>query len=159
VAQIIYPAAGSTLPSGAATFVWCNASADYFLTIETPFGSANIFNAFVVGQEEVTLGPGCNVPSPTNPTTQCIPTNGETIYVTLWTNTAQSGRKNFVAAATLTFKAPSGAPAPAPEETTASAGVADGVVPGGMDQFDGGGWNEENRRPLYFSTSRRPLIG
>ncbi len=88
------------------TFTWCNASADYFLTIESPLGAANIYNAFVVGQESVTLGPACNIPSATSPTTQCIPTNGSTVYVTLWTNTAQSGRKNFVAAATLAYTAP-----------------------------------------------------
>jgi hypothetical protein len=106
VAQITSPAPGSTLPSGAVTFTWCNANADYFLTIESPAGAANIFNAFVVGQESVTLGPACNTPTATNPTTQCIPTTGGTVYVTLWTNTAQSGRKNFVAAPTVIYTAP-----------------------------------------------------
>jgi hypothetical protein len=106
VAQITSPLPGSTLPAGAVTFTWCNVSADYFLTIESPAGAANIYNAFVVGQESVTLGPSCNTPSATDPTIQCIPSRGETIYVTLWTNVAQSGRKNFVAAPTMTYTAP-----------------------------------------------------
>ena len=105
VAQITSPAPGSTLPAGAVTFTWCNANSDYFLTIESLLGARNIFNAFVVGQESITLGPACNVPSATSPTTGCIPQNGETIFVTLWTNIAQSGRKNYVAAQMLTYTA------------------------------------------------------
>ena len=105
VAQITSPAPGSTLSAGAVTFSWCNANSDYFLTIESPAGARNMFNAFVSGQESITLGPACNVPSATSPTTGCIPPNGETVYVTLWTNTAGSGRKNYVAAPTLTYTA------------------------------------------------------
>lgn len=106
VATINSPAAGSTLPIGAVTFKWCNAHSDYFLTVESVAGARNIYNAAVVGQEFVTLGPGCNTPTATDPTTQCIPSNGATIYVTLWTNTAASGRKNYVAAPTVTYTSP-----------------------------------------------------
>jgi hypothetical protein len=140
---------------GFVTFEWCNASADYFLTIESVPGAANIYNAFVVGQEFVTLGNSCNVPSPTSPTTQCIPTHGETIYVTLWTNTATSGRKTYVAAPTLTFKAPSAEPAP--EAMASLAGAAEGVPLGGTDRLAAGDLGEDFRAPLYFPASRRPL--
>jgi hypothetical protein len=134
VAQITTPAAGSVLPAGAVTFAWCNASADYFLTIETVRGAANIFNAFVVGVESVTLGPACNVPSPANPTTECIPTSGETIFLTLWTNTAQTGRKNFIAAPTITFTAPNSNPAPVPALTTTSVASPVSVAFSASDQ-------------------------
>jgi hypothetical protein len=105
VATITSPAPESTLPSGAVTFTWCNANSDYFLTVESVPGAKDIYNAFVVGQESVTLGPACNTPTGTNPTSQCIPANGATVYVTLQTNTAQSGRKNYVAAPTVTYTA------------------------------------------------------
>src|SRR5689334_4505174 len=82
VAQIISPVAGSTLPAGAVTFTWCNASGDYFLDIESVPGAHDVFFAFVVGVESITLGPACAATPPTG----CIPPNGETIYVTLWTN-------------------------------------------------------------------------
>jgi hypothetical protein len=89
VAQMISPTNGSTLPAGAVTFEWCNASADYFLTVESVPGAHDIFFAFAggvgpgAGVVSVTLGPACNTPTPANPTTQCIPANGETIHVTL----------------------------------------------------------------------------
>ena len=89
VAQMISPTDGSTLPVGAVTFTWCNASADYFLTVESVPGAHDIYFAFAggpgAGVESLTLGPGCNIPTPTSPTTGCIPDQGEPIYVTLWT--------------------------------------------------------------------------
>lgn len=134
VAQITSPAPGSTLPAGAVTFSWCHASADYFLTIESPLGAANIYNAFVVGFESVTIGPACNVPSPTNPTLQCLPTNGEKVFVTLWTNTAQSGRKNFVAAATVSFTAANLNPPAVKEATTVALAAPPAVSFSSADQ-------------------------
>jgi hypothetical protein len=77
--------------AGAVTFEWCNANADYFLVVESVSGAHDIFNAFAggvgprAGVVSVTLGPACNVPTATSPTTQCIPANGETIHVTLST--------------------------------------------------------------------------
>jgi len=109
VARLVSPTDGTTLipenPSvtplpavdpvsglaGAVTFAWCNANADYFLTVESVPGAHDIFNAFAggvgpgAGVVSVTLGPACNIPSATNPTTGCIPTRGETIFVTLFT--------------------------------------------------------------------------
>jgi hypothetical protein len=87
VAQMISPTNGSTLPAGAVTFEWCNANADYFLTVESVVGAHDIFFAFAggvgpgVGVTSVTLGPACAPAPPTG----CIPTGGETIYVTLYT--------------------------------------------------------------------------
>jgi hypothetical protein len=88
---MISPTNGSTLPAGAVTFEWCNASADYFLVVESLPGAHDIFNAFAggagpgAGVVSVTLGPACNIPTATNPTTQCIPAQGERIFVTLFT--------------------------------------------------------------------------
>jgi len=111
VAQIISPVAGSVLPAGAVTFTWCNASGDYFLEIESVPGAHDVFFAFVVGVESVTLGPGCAPIPPTG----CIPPNGETIYVTLWTNTAQHGPSHYVPAPTVTYTAaPSAGVPPTP---------------------------------------------
>jgi hypothetical protein len=85
VAQMISPTNGSTLPPGAVTFEWCNASADYFLSIESVPGAHDIFFAFAggpgAGVTSLTLGPAC-APSPP---TGCIPADGEAIYVTLYT--------------------------------------------------------------------------
>ena len=85
VAQMLSPTNGSTLPAGAVTFEWCNANADYFLTIESVPGAHDIFFAFAggpgAGVESLTLGPAC---APTPPI-GCIPANGEAIYVTLYT--------------------------------------------------------------------------
>jgi hypothetical protein len=102
LAEIVSPTPGSTLPAGAVTFEWCNASADYFLTIESVPGAHDIFFAFV-NVTSITLGHTCNVPSPTSPTIQCIPDLGETIYVTLWTQTGSG--KTFQAAPTVTYTA------------------------------------------------------
>jgi flagellar hook capping protein FlgD len=102
VAHVISPPPGSTLPAGAVTFTWCNAGGDYFLDIESVPGAHDVFFAFV-RVESITLGPDC---APTPPT-GCIPPNGETIYVTLWTNTAQHGPSHYVAAPTVSYTAAS----------------------------------------------------
>jgi List-Bact-rpt repeat protein len=87
VARMISPIDGATLPAGAVTFRWCNASADYFLTIESVLGAHDIFFAFAggagtgAGVNSLTLGPGCAAAPPTG----CIPAKGETIHVTLFT--------------------------------------------------------------------------
>ena len=87
VARMISPANGATLPAGAVTFTWCNASADYFLTIETIHGAHDIFFAFAggagggAGVNTLTLGPGCAATPPTG----CIPVRGESVFVTLYT--------------------------------------------------------------------------
>jgi len=85
VSQMISPVNGSTLPSGAVTFQWCNANADNFLTVESVLGAHDIFFAFAggpgAGIESITLGPDCAPAAPTG----CIPAHGETIHVTLWT--------------------------------------------------------------------------
>jgi len=79
--------------------------------MESVPGAHDIFYAFVVGVESVTLGPGC---APTPPT-GCILPNGETIYVTLWTNTARHGPSHYAAAPTVTYTAvPSVGVPPAP---------------------------------------------
>jgi hypothetical protein len=114
VAHIVSPTPGSTLPAGNVTFTWCIASGDHFLDIESVPGAHNIFYAFTVGVDSVTLGTACAATSPTG----CIPTNGETLYVTLWTNIAQSGRKDYVAAPTVTYMASNSTPAPALTTTT-----------------------------------------
>lgn len=87
VARMISPANGATLPAGAVTFTWCNASADYFLTVESVLGAHDIFFAFAggagtgAGVNTLTLGPGCAAAPPTG----CIPARGESIFVTLFT--------------------------------------------------------------------------
>jgi hypothetical protein len=70
-AELICPTPGTTLPGNDVTFTWCNANADYFLQMESIRGAHDIFFAFVPAQNFVHL---IN-----------IPTNGATIYVTLWT--------------------------------------------------------------------------
>lgn len=87
VARMISPVNGATLPAGAVTFTWCNASADYFLTIESVAGAHDIFFAFAggpgtgAGVNTLTLGPACAAAPPTG----CILPNGEKIFVTLYT--------------------------------------------------------------------------
>ncbi len=71
VAQMVCPAPGTTLAGNDVTFTWCNANADYFLEIESVPGAHDIFYALVSFQNFVHL---IN-----------LPTNGGTIYVTLWT--------------------------------------------------------------------------
>ena len=104
--------------AGAVTFEWCNAQADYFLVVESVAGAKDIYNAFVggtnAGLEKITLGPACNVPTPTSPTTGCIPMKGEQIFVTLYT----TKRGAFLPPSPIfyTFQAAnvSGTPPPAP---------------------------------------------
>lgn len=85
VARMISPQDGATLPTGAVTFRWCNASADYFLAMETLAGAHDIFFAFAggpgAGVLSLTLGPAC---APTPPT-GCVPARGEAVFVTLYT--------------------------------------------------------------------------
>jgi Bacterial Ig-like domain (group 3) len=96
-AQMITPTNGSTLPAGAVTFQWCNASADYFLTIESVPGAHDIFFAFAggvgpgAGVVSVTLGPACAPVAPIG----CIPAKGETIFVTLDTVRAKTIISSF----------------------------------------------------------------
>ena len=71
VAQMVCPAPGTILGGNDVTFTWCNANADYFLEIESVQGAHDIFYALVSFQNFVHL---IN-----------LPTNGGTIYVTLWT--------------------------------------------------------------------------
>ena len=109
VARLLSPTTGSLIPedgqpgsptalpavdpvsgvAGAVTLQWCNAGADYFLTVESVPGAHDIYFAFAggpgAGVESITLGPACNTPNATNPTTQCIPTRGESVFVTLMT--------------------------------------------------------------------------
>jgi hypothetical protein len=72
---MISPVNGAMLPAGAVTFRWCNANADYFLTIESLAGAHDIFFAFAggagtgAGVNTLTLGPGCAAVPPTG----CIP--------------------------------------------------------------------------------------
>src|SRR5439155_18465227 len=71
VAQMVCPAPGTILGGNDVTFTWCNANADYFLEIESVQGAHDIFYALVSFQNFVHL---IN-----------LPTNGGSIYVTLWT--------------------------------------------------------------------------
>lgn len=123
VAQLISPTPGSTLPAGAVTFVWCNANADYFLTVESIPGAHDIFFAFTggagpgAGVVSVRLGPAC---APTVPT-GCIPARGETIFVMLWT--LKKGAVVPPSPFNYTFTAASTTPAAATTTTVDSARV------------------------------------
>jgi len=55
VAQMVCPAAGTTLAGNDVTFTWCNANADYFLEIESVPGAHDIFYALVSFQNFVHL--------------------------------------------------------------------------------------------------------
>ena len=68
---MVCPTPETTLPGNDVTFTWCNAGADYFLQIESIPGAHDIFYALVSFQNYVHL---IN-----------LPTNGVTVYVTLWT--------------------------------------------------------------------------
>ncbi len=59
-AALLSPTPGSTLPTGAVTFAWCNVNTDYFLRVEDSLGSHDLFNAFVGN-----VGPGAGVVSVT----------------------------------------------------------------------------------------------
>ena len=115
LATLTSPAPGSTLPAGAVTFAWCNAGADYFLTVESVFGAHDIFFA-VVRVTSVTLGPACNIPTSISPQTGCIVPNGETIYVTLWTQVG-TGKTSFQPGPTVTYTAAKSTAAPAATTT------------------------------------------
>ena len=110
VARMISPLDGATLPAGAVTFRWCNANADYFLTIETVPGAHDVFFAFAggagtgAGVNTLTLGPGCA----STPPTGCIPAKGELVYVTLFT--LKQGRVLAPSPFQYTFKAASASP-------------------------------------------------
>jgi hypothetical protein len=90
-ATMISPTPGSVLPLGNVTFSWCNASADYFVTVESIPGAHDIFFAFTggagggAGQNFLTL-PVVTLPSAScapAPPIQCIPALGETIHFIL----------------------------------------------------------------------------
>jgi hypothetical protein len=123
VAQLISPTPGSTLPAGAVTFEWCNANADYFLTVESIPGAHDIFFAFAggagpgAGVISVTLGPACASTSPTG----CIPANGESIFVMLWT--LKHGDVVPPSPFSYTFTAAKTAPAEATTTTVAGSSV------------------------------------
>jgi len=109
-AQLISPTDGSTLQpdpgTGSINFTWCNASADYFVIIESIPGAHDIFFAFTggagggAGQNFLDLGPACAPVPPTG----CIPALGEHIYFTLDTVKAKqiigSHQYNFTAPGT-----------------------------------------------------------
>jgi hypothetical protein len=126
-ATLISPPDGSTLQpdpgTGSINFTWCNASADYFVIVESIPGAHDIFFAFTggagggAGQNFLDLGPACNIPSPTNPTTGCILPLGEHIYFTLETVKA----KQLLGFHQYNFTAPSPAGTVA---TTTSVGAA-----------------------------------
>lgn len=100
IAQLTSPPDGSTLPAGAVTFAWCDANSDYFLDIGTGIGRHDIEYAFIT-PTSITLGPVCQLFVPI----ECIPDLGEAIYVTLWTHIRPG--KNWQAAPTVTYTAPS----------------------------------------------------
>ena len=81
VAEMISPEDGSVLDVGEVTFTWCDARADYFLTIETSFGSHDLVFA-PVRATSFTLSAECASTLPL----LCIPPYGESIYIDLWTH-------------------------------------------------------------------------
>ena len=115
-ATLSSPADNSTLVpdgTGAINFAWCNATADYFVIIETQPGAHDIvFGLFHV--TTLALGPQC-APAPP---IQCIPARGEHIFFTL--DTVKN--KQFVGTPQLyNFTAPgSGSVNPSPTTTTAA---------------------------------------
>src|SRR5690348_10117877 len=94
VAQMVSPDPGTTLPGNDVTFTWCNANADYFLQIESIPGARNIFYGLVPAQNLVHL---IN-----------LPTNGATIYVTLWTQLKGTWQAPFSYAYTAANLVPPG---------------------------------------------------
>jgi hypothetical protein len=108
-AQLTSPADGSTLVpdpvTGLVTFTWCNASADYFVTIETFPGAHDLFFNFVGGEgggfTSLSLSPSC---LPTLPRA-CIPPNGEHLTFGLQTTKA----KQLLGAHRYSFTAPTAA--------------------------------------------------
>jgi hypothetical protein len=97
VAQLISPAPGSTLPGSTVTFSWCNASADYFLDVESILGAHDIFYARV---------------RVTSVTLINLPTTGRPVFLTLWTQGANGNWQNPFQ---YTFTAASAGSGPAPQ--------------------------------------------
>jgi len=99
-ATIISPTPGSVLPSsGTVTFSWCNASADYFVIVETVPGAHDIFYAFTggagggAGQNFLTFPVVSSLPNALCqpvPPIGCIPALGEAIHFTLETVRAKT---------------------------------------------------------------------
>jgi Big-like domain-containing protein/FIMAH domain-containing protein len=137
------PAPGSTLQAdanGFVTFTWCNASADYFLIIETVQGDHDIFFAFTggagggAGQNFLTLPIVPSLPNAlcaATPPVGCIPAKGETIFFTL--DTVKN--KQILGSVQYTFTAPGTPPPPQQVATTttvdpktATASAADQTV-------------------------------
>jgi hypothetical protein len=127
-ATLISPTPGSVISLGTVTFSWCNASADYFVVIESVPGAHDIFFAFTggagggAGQNFLTL-PVVTLPSSSCASVspiQCIPTLGETIYFTLDTVKA----KTLVGSHQYTFTAAGGTGAAGFSPTSLSAGSA-----------------------------------
>ena len=69
--KITSPVSGSTLTSSTTAFQWSNGSAatTYFLHVGSAFGSSNLFHGYVSGGSQTVSG---------------LPTNGQTVYVRLW---------------------------------------------------------------------------
>jgi hypothetical protein len=131
VAQMITPADGSTLQVNPATglvdFTWCNASADYFVTIETLPGAHDLFFAFAggpaAGVTTLSLGPSCAAAFPKG----CIPQQGE--HITFILQTVKN--KQIIGTNQYSFTAPSSAAA-RPDFTVSSSKPSVTIaVPGG----------------------------
>jgi hypothetical protein len=127
-ATLISPTPGSVLSLGTLTFSWCNASADYFVTIESVPGAHDIFYAFTggagggAGQNFLSL-PVVTLPSSSCATVSpigCIPALGETIYFTLDTVKA----KQIIGTHQYTFTAAGGTGAAGFSPTSLNAGSA-----------------------------------
>lgn len=71
VSQMTSPANGSTIRGGSATFKWSTGSGGNYLFISSRLGGNEMFSASVSGN---------------NKTVTNLPTNGQTIYVRLWTS-------------------------------------------------------------------------
>src|SRR5213075_1719478 len=72
-AQIISPSDGSNFNSGTVTFNWSSGSgaAAYYMYVGTSFNSNDIYNSYVTNNSTTVSG---------------IPTDGRTIYVTMWSS-------------------------------------------------------------------------
>ena len=82
VAEMISPEDGSVLDVWENTFTWCDARADYFLSIETLRGAHDVVFAVFRGITSITFGVECA----STPPSGCILPYGETVYVDLWTH-------------------------------------------------------------------------
>jgi hypothetical protein len=120
-ALMISPVPGSTLPSSTVTFKWSAGTGvtDYDLYVGTTEGGSDIFNA------------GILPPGTLSQTVTGIPTNGSTIYVTLWSYISDSWQDVLY---TYTASKPT-----VTYTVTPSAG-ADGVIaPSAAQKVSGGG--------------------